>query len=177
MATIEVSNSGTRRALDHTIPLMPFIDFMLCLVAFLLVTAAWSQMARLKALADGTGGEGTPHKSEAQLHITVRDNLFELAWRDGSTVLSTSEAPRKVSAADPPRYPELANALASEWSQHGVHRSPSDPASDRVVLHTPNSLPFADVVAVMDAIGATKRSGTAATSDAPPAFAVSFAVN
>jgi len=50
MAGIDVGGGhGGKRATNHEIPLIPFIDFLLCLVAFLLVTAVWSQMARINA--------------------------------------------------------------------------------------------------------------------------------
>ena len=49
MAGIDVGGHGGKRATNHEIPLIPFIDFLLCLVAFLLVTAVWSQMARINA--------------------------------------------------------------------------------------------------------------------------------
>ena len=63
MATLDVgSGHEGRRALDHQIPLIPFIDCLLCLVAFLLVTAVWSQMSRLQAHAQvpGTDVDGAP---------------------------------------------------------------------------------------------------------------------
>jgi len=48
MAGIDTGGGhGGKRATNHEIPLIPFIDFLLCLVAFLLVTAVWSQMARI----------------------------------------------------------------------------------------------------------------------------------
>ena len=48
MAGIDVGGGhGGKRSTNHEIPLIPFIDFLLCLVAFLLVTAVWSQMARI----------------------------------------------------------------------------------------------------------------------------------
>ncbi len=50
MAGIDVGGGhGGKRATNHEHPLIPFIDFLLCLVAFLLVTAVWSQMARINA--------------------------------------------------------------------------------------------------------------------------------
>jgi len=48
MAGIDVGGGhGGKRSVNQELPLVPFIDFILCLVMFLLVTAVWSQMARL----------------------------------------------------------------------------------------------------------------------------------
>jgi hypothetical protein len=76
------------------------------------------------------------------------------------------------------RFPELTRALEREWRANGQHRAPSDRLLDSAVLHTPNSLPYAELVGVMDAVRHVKRAdpGTLA-SRAEPAFAVSFAVD
>jgi len=56
MAGIDVGGGGHgRRSVNQELPLVPFIDFLLCLVMFLLVTAVWSQMARLNADAQVPG--------------------------------------------------------------------------------------------------------------------------
>lgn len=46
MATIDLgSGDGKRKHVDANIPLIPFIDLLLCCVMFLLVTAVWNQLA------------------------------------------------------------------------------------------------------------------------------------
>ena len=55
MAGIDVGGGHGRRSVNQELPLVPFIDFLLCLVMFLLVTAVWSQMARLNADAQVPG--------------------------------------------------------------------------------------------------------------------------
>jgi biopolymer transport protein ExbD len=50
MASISAGGGhGGKKSLDHSIPLVPFIDLLLCCVMFLLVTAVWNQLARLNA--------------------------------------------------------------------------------------------------------------------------------
>ncbi|HWA74214.1 MAG TPA: biopolymer transporter ExbD [Polyangiaceae bacterium] len=178
---IQVSGAGHARKLDHELPLMPFIDFMLCLLAFLMMTAIWSQMARLKAAADGPGQSGEDaHRPRPTLHVTVRDKSFDLAWREASTVIDTRKLPRAplANSERTARYPELSRVMREEWERRGVHRAASDPEQDRAVLHTSNALSFDEVVAVMDAMNAAKRTsagGNAGSAEA--AFAVSFATD
>jgi biopolymer transport protein ExbD len=179
MATIEVGNTSGKRDPNRELALVPFIDFLLCLVAFLLVTAVWSAQARIAANANVPGDPtccAAPDKPK-DLHVTVRDHVFELRWRQENTVVSTREVPRKpVRTADGDvRYPELAEAVTREWQEHGVHRAATDPKRDTAVLHTPDSLIFADLVGVLDALHAVPRSGRGA--ERQTAFAVSFAVN
>lgn len=181
MAVIQVGGSSHRgRSLDHDLPLLPFIDFMLCLVAFLMLTAAWSQMGRLQAEANGANGTSEEPRRQSVLHLTVQENSFDLAWRDGETVVDTQQVPRKATfAADQsPHYPELAASLETSWKAHGAHRAVSDPAQDRAVIHVANSLDFSEMSAVMDALaGPTRRVEQGARAGKIAAFAVSLATD
>ncbi|MFZ5892058.1 MAG: ExbD/TolR family protein [Myxococcota bacterium] len=179
MATIQVESGSHRgRALDHDLPLLPFIDFMLCLVAFLLLTAQWSQMGRLQAVGSGPDNEPVTPTDNKTLHLTVKEDVFHLAWRDGSTVIDTQDVPRKAvfTADNAPHYPDLAASLKTAWASKGVHRAASDPKQDRAVLHTSNALDFGEVAAVMDALSAPTRRLDGARKDIP-AFSVSFATD
>ena len=50
MASISTgSEGGGRKTVDSEIPLVPFIDLLLCCVMFLLVTAVWNQLAAVEA--------------------------------------------------------------------------------------------------------------------------------
>jgi biopolymer transport protein ExbD len=187
MASIDLGGaSGTRRTLNRELPLVPFIDFLLCLVAFLLVTAVWSQMARLRTDANvpgsSLGGERIDAKPEQELHVEMRgDRKFQLIWKEGSTVVNTLDVERRRVAlgngADY-QYPALAETLANEWRQHGSHRSPTDTKFDRAVLHTDNTTPFSDIVAVIDAVyGPQREIATGTRVVKAPAFNLTFAVN
>jgi biopolymer transport protein ExbD len=174
---------GSSRAFDHEIPLIPFIDFLLCLIAFLLVTAVWSQRARVDADARVPGAPGpAPEVVEKQLHVEMRgDRKFQLVWKQGNTVLNTIDVPRrKAYVGDQGDFKnlELAQRISQEWARHGTHRHATDERFDQAVLHTDNSTPFQDVVAVLDAISAPERDYIdGATKKRIPAFNVTFAVN
>jgi len=176
MASIGGGLAAGKRVLNHELPLVPFIDFLLCLVAFLLVTAVWTEAARLRADARVPGQGVDEHTPRKELHVAIRDTEFELSWRQGATVLDSKSIPRKATrAADGTlRYGELGEALGKEWKAHGVHQSASDPSIDRAVLHSGNATEFAEVVAVLDALHGTTR---AYGSGLVPAFGVAFAVD
>ena len=56
MATIDLgSGGGKRKHVDANIPLIPFIDLLLCCVMFLLVTAVWNQLASHDAVQSVPG--------------------------------------------------------------------------------------------------------------------------
>ncbi len=184
MATIDVgSGKGGRRALDHEIPLIPFIDFLLCLVAFLLVTAVWSQMARLRADAQVPGPiECGPTDTPRELHVdALGANRFRLSWKENGTIINTAEVDRRrvsIGNSGDYSYPDLAAKVASEWNRNGQHRAVADLKLDRAVLHVDNTTSFADIAAIMDALHATKRQiGMGSNTANTAAFNVAFAVN
>ena len=188
MAGIDVGGGGHggRRSLNQELPLIPFIDFLLCLVMFLLVTAVWSQMARLNADAQVPGPPNPEkdieeQKKEKTLHVEMRgDKKFDLVWKEGTTVVNTIEVPRKQVpfGENEYTYPDLAKKVDEEWKQNGSHRAATDKKFDQAILHTDNTTPFVDIVAVIDAIYQPKRDfkyGNA--QEAVPAFNVTFSVN
>ena len=186
MAGIDTGGgAGGRRATNHEIPLIPFIDFLLCLVAFLLVTAVWSQMARINADARVPGPpkpeeEIEKQQKEKQLHVEMRgERKFQLVWKEGSTVVNTIDVERKiVKVGEEIRYPDLGNKIAEEWKANGAHRAGTDKKFDQTVLHTDNSTQFQDVIAVIDAIYQPQREFQfAGKTEMVPAFNVTFAVN
>jgi biopolymer transport protein ExbD len=186
MAGIDVGGHGGKRATNHEIPLIPFIDFLLCLVAFLLVTAVWSQMARLNADArvPGPPKDEPPEeiKKEKQLHVEMRgDRKFQLIWKEGNTVVNTIDLDKKqvpVGEKGDYRYPDLAKKISEEWNANGSHRAASDNKLDQAVLHSDNSTPFSDIIAVIDAIYTPKRDYSfGGKTDKVPAFNVTFSVN
>lgn len=186
MAGIDVGGHGGKRATNHEIPLIPFIDFLLCLVAFLLVTAVWSQMARINADArvPGPPKDEPPEeiKKEKQLHVEMKgEHKFQLIWKEGNTVVNTIDLDKKqvpVGGQGDYAYPDLAKKVTEEWNANGAHRAPTDLKFDQAVLHTDNSTPFSDIVAVIDAIYAPKRDVTlGGKTEKLPSFNVTFAVN
>jgi biopolymer transport protein ExbD len=187
MAGIDTGGGhGGKRPVDHNIPLIPFIDFLLCLVAFLLVTAVWSQMARINADArvPGPPKDEPPEeqKKEKQLHVEMRgERKFQLVWKEGNTVVNTIDVDRKpvpIGEKGDITFPDLAKKINDEWTANGSHRAGSDKKFDQSVLHTDNSTPFSDVIAVIDAIYTPQRDFSfGGKTEKVPSFNVTFAVN
>jgi biopolymer transport protein ExbD len=182
MANIDAGGGSNKRDLNRDIPLVPFIDFLLCLVSFLLITAIWSQSARLEASAQVPGSSECckPEERPRRLHVDIRERKFELVWKQGETVLARHDVDRKPVqvAGGQTVYPELARRIREEWQRSGAHKSPSDVRRDEAVLHASNSLEFGEIAAVLDAIGAASRERTIEGQTVRiPAFSVSFAVN
>ncbi len=161
-----------RRSVDHGLPLVPFIDFMVCLIAFLMVTAVWTQLSRIEATGKVPGAElGPVGEPPKELHVVARANDFDLRWQRGALVLETQSVPRSaIEVKGEPRYPALQEAIIKQWNAQGEHRAASDPKLDHAVLHVPNDAPFTEIVAVLDALHAPRRG-------AKSAFDVAFSAN
>ena len=79
------------------------------------------------------------------------------------------------------RFPDLADAVESEWKAwkaKGQHAAPTDRRVDQAVLHTDNQTEFEDIVGVLDAIYRTHRNMQLGSKvETVPAFRVTFAAN
>jgi hypothetical protein len=161
-----------KRSVDHTLPLVPFIDFMICLIAFLMVTAVWTQMSRINATGKAPGAElGPTPEPQKELHVVASSRDFELRWQHGATVLETQRVPRgAIATGEDIRFPALSAAITAEWSAQGLHRTATDPKLDKAIIHVPNDVPFSDIVAILDALHAPRRAGHSA-------FDVAFSTN
>jgi biopolymer transport protein ExbD len=153
MAGIDVAGGGARgrKALDAELNMVPMIDLLMVTIAFLLVTAVWSHMSRLEGSAQVPGPDAVvPPEHAKALHVDMRPaDKFVLSWREGQYVVRSLEVPHDPRA--------LATAVEQEWRTSGEHTSPTDLQRDQAVLHTANDTPFSEMVAVMDAIAATRR--------------------
>jgi hypothetical protein len=109
------------------------------------------------------------------------DRKFQLIWKEGTTVVNTIDVPRKklnVGDSGDFKYPDLAEKITTEWKANGSHRAPSDAKFDQCTLHTDNSTPFQEVIAVIDAIYTPERDFTfGGQTEKMSAFNVTFAVN
>jgi biopolymer transport protein ExbD len=188
MAGIDTGGGHGKKSVIHEIPLIPFIDFLLCLVSFLLITAVWSQMARINADARVPGPpnpnkEMEEPKKDKTLHVEMKgERKFQLVWKEGSTVINTIDVERKAEKVGEEEfaYPDLAKKIEEEWGRNeSRHFAATDKDIDQAVLHTDNSTKFAEVIAVIDAIYTPKRDYKNPAGDVKkiPALNVTFSVN
>jgi len=189
MGGVDVGGGGGgRRETNSEINMIPFIDLLMVTISFLLITAVWSQMARINADAQvpGPPREVEPDKvePEKQLHVEMRaPDKFVLIWKQSGTVISTVDVPRKDNLVVKEgkktiRFPELAAKIEQEWKSAGSHRDASDKKFDQAILHTDNETPYVYLIGVIDAIYQPQRPlNVAGKTEQVPAFNVTFAVN
>jgi biopolymer transport protein ExbD len=184
MGGVDVGEGGgKKKSTNADINMVPFIDLLMCTIAFLLITAVWVTNSRMNADAQVPGPpnpdkELTPQTPEKVLNLHVGETDFALVWKQGATVVSEVRVPKP-----PPgdgaviRYSDLAKKIEQEWNTNGSHRDPSDKKLDQAIMHTDNRTPFKEVIAVLDALYATRRKIKLTDTEKDlPVFNMTFSV-
>jgi len=162
MGGVDVGGDSKKKATNADINMVPFIDLLMCTIAFLLITAVWVTNSRMNADAQVPGPPSTdvltPAPPEKVLNVHIGESDFALVWKQGATVISEVRVPKASQEIDSVvKYPDLAKKLEQEWQSTANHRDPSDRKLDQAILHTDNRTPFKEIVAVLDALYSTKR--------------------
>lgn len=78
--SVDTGGKGGKKPLDADLNLVPYIDLLTCMVTFLLITAVWTQLARLQAAQKGQGqaGEETPPEMQTKIVVVVNEEGFNL---------------------------------------------------------------------------------------------------
>lgn len=82
------SGKGGKKALDAAINLVPFIDLLSCCLSFLLITAVWTQLARMDVQQKGQGAAGANDENnqpQVQLTLYVDEHGYTFTKSTGET--------------------------------------------------------------------------------------------
>ncbi len=145
MASIDSgSGHGGRKAMNQEIPLIPFIDLLLCCVMFLLATAVW---ARLEKLETATPGNAPPEEVRAE--DDAPPALLVRVGNDAIVVSSIGEHEARI-----PRLADGRADLAAVTEEFGRYKE-ARPSRRAVEVRSEPGVVYRDLVAVMDvAVGA-----------------------
>jgi biopolymer transport protein ExbD len=123
--------AGGRKSVDVDINLVPFIDMMTVLVAFLLLTAVWSHLAQLNVKPGGTGKDPSDKKPPEDII-----NLSVLVAQDGIWIGLSNGQPRHIAKqGDNYDWAALGEALQYYKVESGLFKDRDDievAAEDRV---------------------------------------------
>lgn len=131
---------GGKKSVDSEIPLVPFIDLLLCCVMFLLVTAVWNQLARIDANQQQPGQaapDSPPPEEKIVVKLLVKTTGFQIASTAGDSI----DIPKLGDAYD---LEELRNKL--------VERKKLEPNRRDLVVAPEDGVQYKDVIAAMDMV-------------------------
>lgn len=131
---------GGKKSVDSEIPLVPFIDLLLCCVMFLLVTAVWNQLARIDANQQQPGQQAPnepPPEEKIKVILQVQASGFVLASSAGDRI----EIPKSGDTYD---MEQLREKLQE--------RKRLEPNRKDLVVAPEDGVQYKDVVASMDMV-------------------------
>jgi biopolymer transport protein ExbD len=131
---------GGKKSVDSEIPLVPFIDLLLCCVMFLLVTAVWNQLARLNANQQQPGQQAPnepPPEEKIKVILQVQASGFVIASTAGDRI----EIPKSGDQYD-------MEGLREKLQE----RKRLDPNRKDLVVAPEDGVRYEDVVASMDMV-------------------------
>jgi len=133
--SIDGGGGDRKKPLNAELNLVPYIDLLTCMVAFLLITAVWTQLARLQIGQRGQGGDEIESTPKDKLAVVVHEDGFNLVVGNDQKPL-----PKKAGDFD---YAALAMELAA------VKRTHPDRTDAQVV--SADDIVFDKLVRTMDA--------------------------
>jgi biopolymer transport protein ExbD len=138
------SGKGGKKALDAAINLVPFIDLLSCCLSFLLITAVWTQLARMDVTQKGQGAAGSTDEKppEAQLSLTL------FIDKDGYTFTTSQGENTPIPLkGDDYDYVKLADVLK------GVRANPALPADKNdIAVKADDTVVYNKIIRTMDVV-------------------------
>jgi biopolymer transport protein TolR len=86
--SIQPSGKGGKKPVDAELNLIPFIDLLIVNICFLLITAVWTQMARIKV---SQKGKGSAAEKNEDVPPEMRVKVVVLVGDDGYTITAGGE--------------------------------------------------------------------------------------
>ncbi|MEM7604805.1 MAG: biopolymer transporter ExbD [Myxococcota bacterium] len=143
MASVDGGGGGGngKKSVDQEIPLVPFIDLLVCCIMFLLATAVWNQLASISANQSVPGQaaqEDTPPPEErVKLILQVQASGYTLASTAGDSI----PIPLNGDEYD---MAELRNKLQE--------RKRLEPNREDIIVAPEDGVRYEEVVRAMDAV-------------------------
>jgi biopolymer transport protein TolR len=124
-AVPEPSGKGKKKALDSVVNVVPFIDLLSCCLAFLLITAVWTQVGKLQvAQAGGQNDSPPPDTKTLILTLNLSEKGYALSAGQGGAVI---DIPKKGTDFDIPGLIDKLKEIKTQFpDQQAITVSPED---------------------------------------------------
>jgi biopolymer transport protein ExbD len=161
--SIDTGGGGGRKSVDVEINLVPFIDMMSCLVAFLLITAVWTNLAAINIKPGGIASDApTPPPDQPPITLSV------LVSSDGIWLGLSNGMPEKIDKnGDDNNWQHLSERLHSIKTESGLFNDRDD-----IEVAAEDKIDYQTVITAMDT-AITEGFGSVKFTD-PSALTVKF---
>jgi biopolymer transport protein ExbD len=133
--SIESGGRGRRKSVSADLLLVPYIDLLTCMIAFLLITAVWTQLARLEVQQRGQG--------DVDGNVDPLVCIAVVVHEEGYAVVVDHDqhpVPRRAGAYD---YEALTAELRRQKAAH--------PDKSDLQIVSADAIKFETLIATMDA--------------------------
>lgn len=139
---VSVDSGGGGKSVDVDINLVPFIDLMSCLVAFLLVTAVWTNLAQISIKPKGIARD-----AEQKLPTEPPIMLSVLVAADSHWVgLTTGDRRQIKKAGEDYDFAALEQTISDYKNNTGVFRDRQD-----IEIAAEDGVQYQAIISTMDA--------------------------
>jgi biopolymer transport protein ExbD len=139
------TGKGGKKPLDAAINLVPFIDLLSCCISFLLITAVWTQLARMDVTQKGQGAAGSTDEKPPEPTV----NLTLYIDKDGYTFAkSTGESTPIPMKGDDYDYVKLADILKDAKTAY--------PDKNDIAVKADDSVLYNKIIHTMDVVLSSK---------------------
>ncbi len=137
--SVDTGGGDGRKSVDVEINLVPFIDMMSCLVAFLLITAVWTNLAQIPIQPKGVGKNTTPPPAEPPINIAI------LVAQDSQWIgISTGDRRQIKKNGDDYDWPSLESAVR-EFKENPIFNDRTD-----IEIAAEDGVTYQSIISTMD---------------------------
>jgi biopolymer transport protein ExbD len=136
--SVDTGGGKGKKPLNADLNLIPYIDLLTCMVSFLLITAVWTQLARIDVQQKGQGQAGDPSEvPPPQLKLVL------VVTQDGYTLVSgvgeQQQIPKKESKYDTRKLGEFLRKIKQRF-----------PDKNDIHVASEDNIQYTDIVLTMD---------------------------
>jgi biopolymer transport protein ExbD len=139
-AAPEPTSKGGKKALDAYINLVPYIDMLMTIMTFLMMTAVWTQIAMLEVQNASGGAEAQPEEPDPN-----RPKAILVLVTDRAIKIQEDQSP------DTREFPALGEGFDWKGVQTEFRRlKEARPERTEVKIQSEDGVKYADIVRVID---------------------------
>ncbi|MCG5054623.1 MAG: biopolymer transporter ExbD [Myxococcales bacterium] len=135
--SVDTGGKSGKKSVSADLNLVPYIDLLTCMVSFLLITAVWTQLARLEVQQKSQSAAGQVDPSEIKTKIMV------MVDQEGYNVVEDENSKRIQKKGDDYAYEDLLTELKRLKEAH--------PDKNDIQVASEDSIKFDILVKTMDA--------------------------
>jgi biopolymer transport protein TolR len=142
---VEPEGRRAKKSLSADLNLVPYIDLLTCMIAFLLITAVWTQLAGIKVDQQAAGKEGTnPDVPTTRITVYVHQAGFAVAVNDEQQVLPRITVGSRAGSAAQLDFARLGDEMEKLKLSH--------PDKTDVKVASADDVQFETIVRTMDTV-------------------------